>query len=268
MFLRRTGYSGRYAFDVIYSGIQKFMRRGMQNEALEMCKEFHDFPNALKKRLVYCICEDCPDLDLVYKVFNTTAKTAADIHQLVKFVPVICSHMKSRETFYHFYYLAATGKYSAEPLNVKDSEEAMLSKIVYHLAHGKQDEAIAFFEKHIYGIPLKRIYNFSGKNRCFFFVLVAYFHRPHLREKCVLQNVPFSFNIDKDFVMPQYVYDKHVKGGDKSYKFFLENMIMTPCEPFSETSEKAKKIYIETNANGSFWLDKIAKGEACLTSDE
>lgn len=268
MFLRRTGYSGRYAFDVIYSGIQKFFRRGLTNEALEMCKEFHDFPNALKKRLVYCICEDCPDLDLVYKVFNTPAKSADDIHKLVKFVPAICNHMKSREVFYHFYYLAATGKYSKEALNIRDDEETMLSKLVYHIALGKQDQAIEFFQKHIPAIPLKRIYNFSGKNRCFFFVLVAYFHRPILREKCILANTPFTFDIDKSFVMPHYVYDKHVKGGDKSYKFFLENMVMIPCEPFSEISEKAKKIYIETDAPGSFWLDKIAKGEPCLTVSE
>ena len=259
MFLRKTGYSKRYTFDVIYSALQKFMRRGMKEEAIEMCKEFHDYPNALRKRLVYCICEDCPDLDLVYKVFSERSTSPEHIKNLVKYVPVICDHMKSREIFYHCYYLAATGKYSKEPLSIKDDQETMLSKIVYGLAHERELEMIEFFQKHIALVPLKRIFTFSGKNRCFIYTLAAYFLKPHLREKCVLRDVPITFDFDANFVMPDYVYDKHVHGGTKGYAFFVNNIVMIPVEPESEVAREAKKICIESECNTGHWLSELAK---------
>ena len=74
MFLIKKGYSGKYQFDVIYSALQKFMRRNEFENALEICKEFKEYPNALKKRLIYCSVEDCPDMNLINDIFNTEPK--------------------------------------------------------------------------------------------------------------------------------------------------------------------------------------------------
>ena len=45
MFLKKIGYSGRYRFNEIYSTLQKFLRRNELKYTLEMCKEFHHYPN-------------------------------------------------------------------------------------------------------------------------------------------------------------------------------------------------------------------------------
>jgi len=57
MLLKKKGFSGKINFDVIYSAIQKFMRRNEFENALDMSKEFKEYPNALKKRLIYCSVE-------------------------------------------------------------------------------------------------------------------------------------------------------------------------------------------------------------------
>ncbi len=116
MFLIKKGYSGKYQFDVIYSALQKFMRRNEFENALEICKEFKEYPNALKKRLIYCSVEDCPDMNLINDIFNTEPK----IEKLIPFVKVICNHIKCREVFYAFYYCAAKEPIDKNPLNIKD----------------------------------------------------------------------------------------------------------------------------------------------------
>ena len=98
MFLRNTGASGRFTFDVIYSCFQKSLRKGEMELALEMAKEFREYPNALKKRLIYCTCEDCPNLYLIRDIFNT----APEISELIQFIPIICNHVKCHEVINTF----------------------------------------------------------------------------------------------------------------------------------------------------------------------
>ena len=64
MFLKKKGLSGKYQLYVIYLSLQKFMRRNELENALEMWKEFKEYINALKKRLIYCSVEDWPDMNL------------------------------------------------------------------------------------------------------------------------------------------------------------------------------------------------------------
>ena len=90
MFLKKIGYSGKYHFDIIYSALQKFMRRNELENSLEMCKEFKEYPNALKKRLIYCSVEDCPDMNLINDIYKTEPK----IEKLIPFVHVIYNHIK------------------------------------------------------------------------------------------------------------------------------------------------------------------------------
>ena len=49
MFLRKYGSSGKYTFDIIYSALQKSLRRNDINLAMQMAYEFKEYPNALKK---------------------------------------------------------------------------------------------------------------------------------------------------------------------------------------------------------------------------
>ena len=65
MFLRKFGASGKFTFDKIYSCLQKSLRRGDAKLALDIAKEFKEYPNALKKRLMQNCCEDCPNIYLI-----------------------------------------------------------------------------------------------------------------------------------------------------------------------------------------------------------
>lgn len=70
-FLRKTGASEKYTFDVIYSAFQKLMRRNDVSRCLELAKEFKQYPNALKGRLLYNVAEDICDINLLIDIYNT-----------------------------------------------------------------------------------------------------------------------------------------------------------------------------------------------------
>ena len=92
MFLSKHGASGKETFDVIYSALQKALRRGDLHVALDMAKEFSAYPNALKKRLMQNCTEDCPDLALVHLIYQTKPV----LTDLIQYIPIICNHIKSR----------------------------------------------------------------------------------------------------------------------------------------------------------------------------
>ena len=89
-FLRKVGTSGNYTFDVIYSAFQKLMRRNDVDTCIELAKEFKEYPNTLKGRLLYNVAEDICDIKLLISIYNTEA----DINELIKFIPVCCNHYR------------------------------------------------------------------------------------------------------------------------------------------------------------------------------
>ena len=97
-FLRKTCASEKYTFDVIYSAFQKLMRRNDVSRCLELAKEFKQYPNALKGRLLYNVAEDICDINLLIDIYNTEP----DLNELIKFVPVCCNHVKCLEGLYAF----------------------------------------------------------------------------------------------------------------------------------------------------------------------
>lgn len=250
----KKGYSGKYRFDVIYSALQKFMRRNEFNNALEMCKEFKDYPNALKKRLIYCSIEDCPDMNLINDIYKTEPK----IEKLIPFVSVICNHIKCREVFYAFYYCAAKEPLNKNPLDIKDDLLSTMKKLVYLILESKYDTIISFYQKYYPDMELNKIFKFINKNRCFIYALAAKFVCPYIEEKYELdKNIKINYDFNKDFVLPEYVFDKHtLNTKDKSYSFFINNIILEPRKEETEIEKKAKDIYITTNNSTGYWLEK------------
>lgn len=147
------------------------MRRNEFENALEICKEFKEYPNALKKRLIYCSVEDCPDMNLINDIYNTEPK----IEKLIPYVKIICNHIKCREAFYTFYYCAAKGTMIKEELNIKDDFNNEKNFLV---AKEKFDKIFSFYQKYYPNIELKKIYKFINNNRCFIYALVAKFVCP------------------------------------------------------------------------------------------
>ena len=182
MFLKKKGYSKRYQFDVIYSALQKFMRRNELENALEMCKEFKEYPNALKKRLIYCSIEDIPDMNLINDIYNTEPK----IEKLIPFIYVICNHIKCREVFYAFYYCAAKEPLIKDKLNIKDDLLTTMKKLVYLIINDKYDDIISFYQKYYKNMELNKIFKYINKNRCFIYALAAKFVCPYIDKRYVV----------------------------------------------------------------------------------
>jgi hypothetical protein len=97
-FLRKTGSFRKIPFAIVYSGLQKGLRGNLLTLAIEMAREFEEYPNALKKRLIQNVAEDCCDWELIMRIFNTPS----NFNELIQFVPEICSHVKCRDATFGF----------------------------------------------------------------------------------------------------------------------------------------------------------------------
>lgn len=286
MFLRNRGASGRFTFDEVYSALQKAMRRGDLDLSLEMVKEFRDYPNALKKRLVYCCCEDCPNLYLIRDIYGTKA----DISELIKFVPVICNHVKCREVIMTFRAACQEEKDEREFDVRKDDVMGMCRKIFTRLCRNGNDVNSVLEE--LVGViggelsdkkkwKLVTISNFINKCRTVLFAVVAWlkigyvtvknykdvFIGPHILSEEKIGEV-LKFKFDERFnKLPLWVYDKHVKNApenQKGYKFFIENIVLVPRMPKTYWEKRGEELYIQTNkASGEYIVneEKEMKGK-------
>ena len=249
MFLRKYGSSGKYTFDIIYSALQKSLRRNDINLAMQMAYEFKEYPNALKKRLIQNCTEDCPDMRLILEIYNTNS----NLNDLIKFIPVICNHIKCREAIMSFR-VACEMELNNEPFNINDDMLTLLCKIRTKIIDDKEIEIFNFFQPLYPDYPLYKIYKFINKNRTFYYAITAYIYLNYVRED-------FKFKLKPNFStsenLPDYVYDKHVrKSKDKSYKFFMENIVLSPRMPETELEKKGKELYISSNLSSGNFLKK------------
>lgn len=263
MFLRRQGYSKRFTFDVIYSALQKSLRRGNVELAIEMGYEFREFPNALKKRLIQNCSEDCPDLYLINDIFNTEA----DLSQLMPFIPVICNHMKCHDGCYGIRLASEMKLIDEAPIlgNNHDDLMTLLRKCFAYVSKNKQIEFISYFQKRYPTINLEKIFKYIGGHLTFLYMLCVWETTDYVHEKYKLEK--FNFEEDKKFDMtlklPEYIYDKHVRSCPKerkNYEFFINNLILFPRKEESYIEREGKKLYIETN-KGVGQIVKEMRGE-------
>lgn len=245
MFLRNKGFSGRFTFDVIYSCLQKSLRRNDLKLSLEMAYEFEKYPNALKNRLIQNCCEDCPNLNLIIEIYNTKAET---INDLLKFIPVICNHVKSHEGVFVMR-IAVEQPLLKEPINLEtDTDILTLSrKCLYYMIQDRYKEFINIFENY-YHMPLLKIYN-KIKHYTFLYMLIDW-HCGFKNQNITytIQNTKFSKKFTNNLILPEYVYDKHVHcSKNKSFAYFIDNIILSPRLPISEYELQARELYKTTN---------------------
>lgn len=274
MFLRKTGASGRFSFDEIYSCFQKSLRRGYLELALEMVKEFKDYPNALKKRLVYCCCEDCPNLFMIRDIYNTPA----DIKQLVKFVPIICNHIKCREVIMTFR-TACQADYISEDFDWEhDDVWIACRKLFFKLCQTNHDVNSIISDiqskcdklRDVKQWKLTTISNFIHKCRTVLYAIIAFNCIPYITVENYVQtfNSPYSiseaeidnllkFKYDHKFdKLPNWVYDKHCHNSpseQRTYEFSCSHLLLIPTMPETPREALGKKLYIKTNMpSGAF----------------
>lgn len=263
MFLSQTGYSKRFTFDVIYSALQKSLRRGNIQLAIEMGYEFAEHPNALKKRLIQNCTEDCPNLNLINDIFNTPP----ELSKLMPFIPAICKHVKNHDGCFGMRIACERDPIYEPPkfgLN-HDDLLTMLCKLLGHICQNDESTFITYFQKRCPMINLTKIYNFIDKHITFLYSLCVWESVEYINEKYELE--PFDFDENKQFDMslklPDYVYDKHVQNSpieNKTFAFFLENLILYPRKEESEIEKEGRRLYLETNKGcGEFIKMKKSK---------
>ena len=266
MFLKNKSASGRFQFDEVYSCLQKSLRRGDEAMAIEMVKEFKQYPNTLKKRLIYDCCEDLPNLYLINAIFETKPEIA----HLVKFIKPICEHIKCREVIMSFR-VACTEEYDFSDLTAKDDCHSMTRKLMTQIcakSFGRdEDGALSWLIDQasrvlspsklsiLKNFKLKQIYNFINKSRLVMFAIIAFMTIPYVTKakwgildgSHVEYVEKFEFTIEE---LPNYIYDKHVHkspSNQKGYTFFIDNILLVPRNPKTQIEIEGEELYKRTN---------------------
>lgn len=277
-FLKKSGASGRFTFDVIYSCLQKSLRRGNMEIALEMVKEFRDYPNALKKRLIYCCCEDCPNLYLIRDIYNTPA----EMKELTKFIPIICNHVKCREVIMTFR-AACQADYVTDDFNIyTDTVWTVTKKIFYKLCQNDNDvnELIKEYQSKSPKLndtkewKLITISNFINKCRTVLFAMIAFNHISYVtvqkyKDNFDLPNTLSDMQIDEILkykfddkwnYLPTWVYDKHCHSsppGQRTYEFFGRNLLLVPRMEETIYEKIGLKLYMKTDTASGDYIQKV-----------
>lgn len=263
MFLRKHGASQRFTFDVIYSALQKSLRRGDVELSIEMGYEFKEFPNALKKRLIQNCSEDCPDLYLINDIFNTSA----ELPKLMAYIPIICNHKKCHDGCYGIRLASEMKIIDQAPVLGENHDDLMilLRKSFNYICKKKELDFISFFQRRYPTVNLEKIYKYIGCHYTFIYMLCVFETTDYVHEKYRLEPFPFDENkeFDMSLKLPEYVYDKHVRSCPKerkNYEYFINNLILFPREEESYIEREGKKLYIESN-KGIGEIIKNIRGE-------
>lgn len=292
MFLKKYGKSGRFTFDIINSALQKSLRRGDEKLSIEMGYEFIEYPNALKKQLIQNCTEDCPDLNLIWDIYNTKPLMPL----LMAWIPVICKHVKCRDGIYgmrvacemdflfdppkltNLPYTSPTSTHSSimtykvlgnnELNNNNDDLLTLLRKCFTYMCNEKVDEFISYFQPLYPNIKLKYIYNFINKHPTFLYTLCVYSTINYIHETYYLGLFKMDNNKewDKNLQLPEYVYDRNVLTSpkqNKTYEFFINNCVISPRYKNEESflEQEGKKLYIKTNKDVSSMIRPIIECE-------
>lgn len=262
MFLKKHGKSGRYTFDVIYSCLQKSLRRGDIVLSLEMAYEFEpDYVNALKSRLIQNCTEDCPDLMLINDIYNCPK----DMETLISFIPVICNHMKCRDGQYGLRIVCdrdwnrnipkVVTKNDKPMLYIRNKPATLLELLSiewFHICSKTEEDFISYFQPLYPDINLKSIYTACNKPITFLSMLCVYTTIEYIHEAYTIPTGVYnpSYVFDTTLELPSYVYDKHVHNSpasQRTYDFFIDNCIIKPRMPPSDIEITGCDVYKRTN---------------------
>lgn len=266
MFLQKHGASGLFTFDIIYSCLQKSLRRGDTELSLYMAKEFKEYPNALKKRLIQNCCEDCPNLKLIMELYLTD-----DYDKLIEYIPIICRHIKYRGALWMFRVAVTMEPLSAPPLDISNyisQNDDMLTtcRKLYRLAcEEREAEFVKWFITKTNNPMLMKIYKFISSNRTFIFMLISMMYidyintsyEPQPGDKELIDHILNSPYIT---TLPDYVYDRHVAcspPNQKTYEFFINNLQLHPAKEEKDYEKYAKNLYITSNLPAGAYIHKI-----------
>ena len=235
-FLRKQTSEG--SIGLLYSVIQKCMRRGMEEECLYYSDILYKegTPNSLRKRLVYVTNEDIGHIELSNEIVGCKDE------DLYKYV-VICCRLKKTHDPAWLSRLAL--HYSMNNLKTDNPELIESIKMTEYV----RDDDYKSIREYI-GKKYSKLYSFSGKNNLVWALYIMFKRRPELNQEYTLDiELPEKKRFDE---IPFWVKDKHVSGGTKGYKFFFDNSLVVNeniYEGGDKYAEECKKVYLDDEEN-------------------
>ncbi len=236
-FLRKQTSEGSIA--VLYSLIQKCIRRGLEEECLYYSEILFNegTPNSLRKRLVYVTNEDIGHIKLSNEIVECPDE------DLFKYV-VICCRLKKTHDSAWLSRLAL--HYSMNNIKTDNYELIEAMKMTEFI---KNDDYKSIRE--YIGKEYCKLYSFSGKNNLVWASFILFNNRPELNQEYSLDiDIPEKRKFDK---LPFWVYDKHVSGGNKGYKFFFDYSLVVNENIYGvkgdKYAEECMKVYLDDEKN-------------------
>ena len=258
-FLRKETSEGNIG--LLYSIIQKTIRRGLENECLYYSKILFDegTPNSLRKRLIYVTNEDIGHIELSNEIMN------CDDVDLFKYVVICCRLQKTHDPAW-LSRLAL--HYCMNNLETDNEELIEAKKMTYLVKDKKYKEIREYLGK--YG----KMYTFTSRNNLVWSSYILFKNRKELNQSYSLQvDIPEAIKFDE---IPFWVKDKHVIGGTKGYKFFFDHSLVVNYNIYDNMwgegddkyADECKKVYLDDEeklGNGktkylkNLWLNKQEK---------
>ena len=236
-FLRKQTSEG--SIGLLYSVIQKCMRRGMEEECLYYSRILFNegTPNSLRKRLVYITNEDIGHIELSNEIVECSDE------DLFKYVAICCRLKKTHDTAW----LSRLSLHYSMNKIVPKSEEMIESVKMTECVRREDFKSI----REYIGKKYCKLYSFSGRNNLVWAAYIMFNRRPELNQE-------YSLDIEllepRKFVeLPFWVKDKHVSGGTSGYKFFFDNSLVVNENIYGLEGDRyateCKKVYLDDEEN-------------------
>ena len=236
-FLRKQTSEG--SIGLLYSIIQKCIRRGLEEEALYYSNVIYTeaTKNSLRKRLIYVSTEDIGNLRLSEEILLCKDE------DLLKYL-VICCRMKKTHDPAWLSRLAL--HYCMNKLETDNEELQEAMKLTEFVKIKDYDSIRKYLGSY------KKMYAFSGKNHLIWTTFILFNRRPELNQEYSLNDINLEEINPKKFPeVPFWVKDKHVAGGTKGYKFFFDNSLVVNegLYEVDKFAEETKKVYLDDEKN-------------------
>ena len=231
-FLRKQTSEG--SVGLLYSIIQKCIRRGLENESLYYSQILYNecTKNCLRKRLIYVCNEDISNLKLSQEILE------CDDNDLFKYLIICCRMKKTHESAW----LSRLALHYAMN-NLKTELEELNMAIEYTNLVKKED----FKSIRQYLGKYSKMYSFTSKNNLVWASHILFHNRPELNQPYDINDIHLEEITPKKFnEIPFWVKDKHVPGGTKGYEFFFKNSLIMNKRLYEEDiyERETKTVYL------------------------
>ena len=235
-YLRKSTSEGNVG--LLYSILQKCIRRGHEKESLYYSNIIYNEAsiNCLRKRLIYITNEDIGHIQLSEEI-----RLCKD-EDLFKYCSICCRLKKTHDPAW----LSRLALHYCMKNIDSDNEEIIEAKKCTMM---KRDENYKGLREYLG--KYSKLYQYSGKNNLVWCSFILFQRRPELNQKYSLDIVLPEMR--KFNEIPFWVYDKHVPGGTKGYKFFFEHSLVVNEAIYEDMwgdcidkyAEECKSIYLE-----------------------